>query len=456
MISQNAISSIQEVSDLIEKRTGIVIHAAMQDTLSDLLLQTNNPDYVETLIRSRETDAVWQSLLSALTIGETYFLRDHAHFELLRDDILPSLIQQRQHSGQKQLNIWSVGCASGEEPYSLAIILSELIPDLQDWDITIMGSDINNEALRSARRGIYRKWAFRHTDGDFQQKYFDQTDTGLSIKPAIRDMVTFRNANLFNDLLLTKFDLILCRNTLIYFSTGHTRRAEQLLFEALNPGGWLLLGHSEVVHHNCNRWITHQFPGRPIYQRPLPKADSQRVLRETQQFKKLPRPVAYHDIVLVLQQEDYTRAEALTHEFLKMEPDYAPAHLLLAYTQANHANQEEAHHQIATALRLDPLLADAHYLKAALLFEEDDTQVEKCRRALEAALYCQRNHPLASFMLGSLHAKEGNLPRAISHWRNALKATASLMPDSPVSDISQTTAGQLQALIQEQIEGWEV
>lgn len=454
-------ASIAQLSALIEDRIGIAVHAQFRETLYELLMlleKDNVQGYINQLAASRETDPVWQTLVNALTIGETYFLRDRAHFHALKAHILPELIQKRRDEGLLYLNIWSVGCATGEEPYSVAITLRELLSDIHRWAIELIGTDLNAQALRIARRGVYRKWAFRHTDLDFQGRYFDPAPDGLMIKPDIQQMVTFRHANLFAGPPLPKFDLILCRNMLIYFSSQHARQAEQLLHHALVPGGWLLLGHAETIRHEREKWITHMFPGMPAYQRPINTATGEfrlHVPLVNRQPNKLNGNAAlmYDAAITALQQESYSKAEAIITDLLDAQPDHAAAHTVLAYVLANRNHQKEAHEHIDLALKLDPLLANAHYLRAMLFMEDGKTS--ESAESLRSALYCQRNHPLASFVLGNIHARAGEFSKANRYWENARRAVASLKPDSPVSDISSITAGQLDGLVKEQIQGWQ-
>ena len=458
---------ITEISMLVETRTGIAASAQPRGTLHDIVISLAKGDvdnYFQRLRIYKETDPIWQDLLNALTIGETYFLRDRAHFHLLREYILPDIIEKHRHD--RTLNIWSIGCATGEEPYSLAITLSEILPDYRDWDINITGLDLNARALHTARRGVYRKWAFRHTDIDFQNRYFDPTPTGLQIKTELQRMVHFRNANLFASHPQFNSDLILCRNVLLYFSRDYTRRAEMILHDALQPEGWLLLGHAEMLRHQRDSWLENIFPGSPVYKKPIAdtvetpdqvtykrKTLTQELVSVTEKQDNAEVTYIYHEAVAALQEENYIQAENTLDRLIQMNPEHAAGHALLACIYANRNDTMKAHTEIDTALYLDPLLADAHYLRATLYIEQSCK--EDTFDALRASLYCQRNHPLSSFMLGNLYAQEGDLSRARRYWQNTLRTIQSLRADSPVSDISPMTAGHLTALVSEQLEGWQ-
>lgn len=456
-------SPILQTSDLIEQRTGLAVGVQFRTELETILQSQARGDlvgYLETLRASKETAPVWQNLINALTIGETYFMRDQAHFNLLRSPILTELIARRRQENQLHLNVWSAGCASGEEAYSLAITIYETLPDLANWTVRIIGSDLNAHALHIARRAVYRKWAFRHTDIDFQNRYFDPTADGLQIKPAIREMVTFRHANILHGAPLPQIDVIFCRNVMLYFGDAQTRRVENLLFDVLAPGGWLLLGQAETLCHNRERWLTHLFPGAPVYQKSLKSGLIKSGEFPYQQYEALPPiqstisrlQLTHGDAVQAIQQEEYERAEHLLVDLLHIIPNNAPTHTLLACVFANRNLIQEAHAQLDIALRLDPLLADGHYLRA-LLYVNEGRPLE-AKKSLHATLYCQRSHPLASFVLGNLYAQDGELVKATKHWENSRRAVNNLQSDSPVSNISNTTAGQLRRMVEDQLEGW--
>lgn len=457
-----------QISALVAERLGLSMHIQTRDALDDMfntLVTGSISDYLEALRKSSVTDPIWQALIDALTIGETYFLRDRAHFHMLREHILPDLLKKR--AGTRTLSIWSVGCATGEEPYSLAITLAEILPEYRDWTLNIVGTDINERALRVARHGIYRKWAFRHTDHDFQARYFDATADGLMIQPEIQQIVRFQQANIFTESMPSTYDLILCRNVLLYFGSEAAGRAEHILHAALAEGGWLMLGHAEAIRHTRERWVTNLFPGAPIYHKSSAYADTTRktLAQQTYQRKTLTQEVVaidpekplyaaaiqalYAKAVKALHAEDYDAAEQHVRELVAAASEHAPGRVLLACILANRHEMTDAHAQLDAALYINPLLADAHYLRAVLLTEEG--KPDDSYSALIAALYAQRNHPLASFMLGNLHAQRGELIRASRYWENTRVAIKSLLPDSPVADISPLTAGQLTRLVDAQL-----
>ncbi len=453
-----------QASALIEERTGLAIHALFSSDLNALFHDLAGGDmalYVEKLRSSNENTPIWQALINTLTIGETYFMRGKTHFNLLKKRLLPELMLRNR----REFKVWSVGCATGEEPYSVAITLLESLPRLSEWSVSIIGTDVNARSLEIARNGLYRQWAFRHVDNTFKQRYFDEYGESVRIKSNIREMVSFRLGNLLEGPPMPQPNVIFCRNVLLYFGINSTERVEDMLFNALAPGGWLILGQAEAIHVKRERWITHIFPGAAIYQKPAnalslragETAYNNRSIGHKLE-KTLPPPAdttltTYEDAVNALQDDRPEDAKRHLADLLSLHPHHARAHMLLAGIFANRQALPEARAHLDASLRSDPLLADAHYLKAVLYLENGE--MEEARKALHAALYCQSTHPMANFMLGNLYMQTGDMSKAHHAWSNASEAVANLKEDEPISDLDDMTAGHFSALVNEQLAGLE-
>ena len=195
-----------------------------------------------------------QVLAEVLTSRETYFMRDRGQMALLRSRILPELIRRRRECGLRYLRLWSCACSTGEEPYSLAILLRELLQDFDTWDIRIYGTDINATALRRAEAGVYGAWSFRECDAEFVRSYFLPHAHGWEIRQDIKSQVSFLHNDVLHDRLpdagrdLANFDLIICRNLFIYLDTEAIGAVAHKLAECLMTGGYLLTGHGELIN----------------------------------------------------------------------------------------------------------------------------------------------------------------------------------------------------------------
>jgi chemotaxis protein methyltransferase CheR len=456
------INYFEDISALIEKRTGLSVTTRFRSDLHVILQQIADGDLprLRQLLHSAvDSSPIWQSVVQALTIGETYFFRDGDAFHLIRHRILPHLIRQRREVGRRVLNIWCAGCASGEEPYSVAMTLLEIVPDLHQWTVNLVGTDLNAGSLEHARAGIYRDWSFRHCPPEVRGRHFEAVPGGWRIRPLLREMVTFRQMNLLDGSPLPQCDLVLCRNVLIYLTRTHAVSLEDTLHGALNPGGWLLLGPSEALRGQRERWVTHVFPGTIAYQRPLSPQTAPVTYRHQAAAPKPPVPVVpmlndrYQAAVAAVHADQHQEAERLLAELLADQPDHAPAHILLAFIFANRQALPEAHAHLDAALALNTLLSDAHYLRAALFLEAG--QPALAEEALRAALYCRRDHPLATFLMGNLLAQAGDHQRANRAWLAARALVSALPPEAPVSDLSDLSAAAFDTLIQSQIDRFQ-
>lgn len=197
-----------------------------------------------------------EKLTAHFTVGETYFFRETAYFDVLKNSILPSIIEEKRRNG-KIIRIWSAGCSSGEEPYSIAILLSQLIGDIQNWNITILATDINLNSLHKLKTGIYSEWSFRGVESTIKDKYFNKTnDNNYEIKPIFKKMLTANYFNLAQDLYPSlvnnsnAMDIIFCRNLLMYFEPTLINNIVTHFKMALVEGGYLIVGSSEhfLIH----------------------------------------------------------------------------------------------------------------------------------------------------------------------------------------------------------------
>lgn len=457
-------TTLDTLTRLIEQRTGLNVYAQFRNELQPLLEQLAGGDLVwllKHLQATSETDPQWQALINTLTIGETYFMRDKEHFRLLRTRILPQIIMEKRQQKRLELTIWCAGCATGEEPYSVAITLQEFLPDVAKWKINLIGTDINQRAIETARQALYRKWSFRHTEPGFEKRYFEAAEQGAQLKPDIQKMVTFKRANVLDTPPVAHCDIIFCRNVLLYLSKDSIRQVENSVFDALANGGWFILGHAEALRYQRERWLLHIFPGTPIYQKPIttptiaklsaapPKPIIHDPIENAESFivsdpDSSPKE-AYLAAVEAIQHDNYPAAERYLVEVLAQQPNHARAHTLLAFIFAGRQAYPEAHAHLDKAMKNEPLLADAHYIRGLLHLEQKENA--EAQEVLRAALYCNRQHIMAADLLGTLRAQDGDLPDAYRLWRNARKAISALAPHAFVSDFSDMTAAKLDILL---------
>jgi chemotaxis protein methyltransferase CheR len=441
-------SQLSRISALIEQRIGLTrnIFGAALSTVLDSVAGDDLAAFTRTLQDTPETSPHWQSLLQALMIGETYFFRHRAQLNWLRDIILPEILE----TSSDNVNIWSAGCASGEEVYSIAITIYEAVRAVQRRNIRLIGTDVNKSALELATRGRYRTWSFRQSTDLFRQTYFDEVEGELCIKPYIQHMVTLSQRNLLAGAPVTPLDVIMCCNVLLYFTEEASARVETLFFEALRPGGWLLLGQAEALRFGRERWQMHLFPGGAAYQKPRADTHQPRVaIYHETPLHLSPDAIAnqnsddsdYPEALHALRRKQYDKAATIIHNILTAAPGDDRAYVLMGYILANRDQAAEAQTKLDRALHLNSLNADAHYLKGVLYLEQGET--EQAAEALRSALYCQPGHPLASIILGNLYLQTSQADKAQRIWTTALETLQPMSPEAPVSDLSDMTAGSI-------------
>lgn len=261
---------------LIAQQTGLEIRERDQADLSEKIFVRMKAlniffpeDYYELLgYGTIQSYKEWQKLVLVLTNLESYFFRDKEQFNLLRDRILPKLIQSKEHN--KTLRICSAGCSNGEEPLSLAILLKELIPDPEQWNLMILGVDINQEALKKAKQGIYTPWSLRRIDPEIMQRYFLHFNNQYYLDMQIKQMVKFKYINLVKDSFnedneLINIDLIICRNVFIYFEASAIGKVLDKFHQILQPSGYLITGHTELCGQDLSHFETKLFPESLVY-----------------------------------------------------------------------------------------------------------------------------------------------------------------------------------------------
>ena len=223
-----------------------------------------------TLIRFQADGEELQQLTNLMTVNETYFFREEYQFECMVRSLLPEITARKQAG--TTLRIWSIPSSSGEEAYSIAIYLLERWAGISDWDVEIISSDIDTRILAQARHGLYQERAFQNLPAEYVKKYFRKSPEGYQISEDLRDAVTFTRVNLSEPgetRSYRDFDLIFCRNLLIYFDEISRKAAAETMYDALRPGGYVCLGHSESMSRISSIYKIQKFPEAIVYQKPL-------------------------------------------------------------------------------------------------------------------------------------------------------------------------------------------
>jgi chemotaxis protein methyltransferase CheR len=442
--------------DLIASRLGLDFVECRKTDLERGLLcacrcaPASDPEtYLTWLANLPEDSPEWRRLAGHLTVGETYFFRDRACFEALEQRILPTLIARRREDGNLRLRLWSAGCATGEEPYSLAILLDRLLPDRADWALTIIATDINAEALAAAQRGHYRAWALRDTPSWIRSRYFHCRDSEcFELDPGIRQMVTFAPLNLAEDVYPTlvtntaAMDLILCRNVLMYFTREAQRATAARLQRALVHGGWLAVSPAEASASLFAPLVPVIFPGATVYRKEP---------TEGQGLGARGRGLGVGDQRIGI--EDWVRGNRDSWAGSGEEPPQFPAPdpqplaphpqppLERARALADQGKLEAARRLCEVAIGHDRLDPEAHFLLATICQERGE--IPAALEALRRALYLDPDSGPANFLLGSLLLQQGRRSQGQRAMETVVRSLGRLPRDVAVPGGDGLTAGRL-------------
>lgn len=212
------------------------------------LRATGSECYADYLRQLKDNPSEYEKLKKTLTINVSEFFRNPETFEIIEKEVLPSLIKSKSDLSVKSIRIWSAGCAAGEEAYSLAILLHKVLgKDFKSYRINILGTDIDDSTLEKARKGIYNEDALKNVDPYVKEFYFTKKGETYQIIDQLKDMTYFKHHDMISGLSMSRFDLIICRNVIIYFKREIQEQLQVSFYESLNKGGFLIIGKAETV-----------------------------------------------------------------------------------------------------------------------------------------------------------------------------------------------------------------
>jgi len=430
-------------------------------------------DCTEWIAQGRLSPDQLDLLAPHLTVSETYFFRDSALFQYLESVLLPDLIQKKRAGGMG-LRLWCAGCCTGEEAYSLAILLHRLIPDLPRWNLSLLATDINIHALAKAREGCYNLWSFRGTSVWNDNRYFTAgPGKCFTVRPEIRATVRFEYLNLasteYPALLngTSSIDVLVCRNVLMYFDPGAARGTMARFADAITEEGWLIVAPSELPLVEKAQFASVHRENTILHQKSAPRLDATApppVAKAIPMSPRRPippaRPAASPEAPVdrASTEASLSKAEALfaAHQHgaaweiavsvTGESPARGRAIRLLARICADQGRLAEAQawcDKVIAADRVDP----AGYYLRALVFQERGLHVE-AGDALRQTLYLDPDFIIAHFTLGALAHAMGNAAAAARHWRNTIQLLGRCAPEAPVPESDGLSAARLLEIIE--------
>lgn len=453
-------SLLSDLSDFVAERLGLHFPEArwtdLQRGVAATARELGMPD-AESAARSILSGSLPRSevdvLASHLTIGETYFFREKESLDLFEQQIVPDLMRARQR-GERHLRIWSAGCCTGEEPYSIAMILDRLIPEGEGWNVTILGTDINPRFLRKASEAIYGEWSFRSTPGWIRERYFrKRRDGSFELSPAIRNRVTFSYLNLADDVVpslvsqTNAMDAIFCRNVLMYFTEERARQVSWSLYRALVPGGWLIAGLTEVSSTLFSHFSPVRHPGAVLYRKSETTTPPPFFGKKT---SSLVQPELAPPSPGQAREETSLRTAELeaAHPpgaLMASEIDDASTPSANARRRANEGRLEDAISWCERAIAADKMNPAHYYLLATV--QREHGQAGAAAQSLRRALYLDPFFVLAHFSLANIELAKGRLGNAERHFMNALTSLKAHPHDQLLPEADGLTAGRLTEII---------
>lgn len=461
---------IFRLSEFINSKTGLYypedrwrelkrgIAAAARDLAKEYNMSYDPIMCIHRLLSSAMTQNQLDILVKHLTIGETYFFRDRNLFKILEKNILSELIDSRRRT-RKNLSLWSAGCCTGEEPYSLAILIDQIMPLRQGWNLTILGTDINSIFLQKAEKGIYTSWSFRDAPEWLVEKYFERKgDNSFEISPCLKDMVCFRQLNLAQGIYPQMMDVILCRNVIMYFAPELRAQVIRRLSQSLSDGGWLIFSPGDIPYVRDADLRLVRFPEALLYRKDLrlKSVNSQLKTGNRQLSVSIQSPQSAGKAqVRVTKTKKYENTkEQLSNGNLQSSIFNLQSQSLYkkALKSANMGRLDEAEHLCKKAVDNEKLHPGLHYLLAVIYQEQG--RLKESVRTLKDALYLDPKFVLAHFALGNLMQQEGRPDESEKHLRNALSLLFSMNPKEILPHSEGLTAGRLTEVVQSMLAGF--
>jgi chemotaxis protein methyltransferase CheR len=475
--------SDKELIKVINQRLGIVVNEKqipnIRKSIKRFCEKSNYSinDYLIALRNAHAGSPILKDLVENITIGETYFFRDDKQTALLQNVILPELINKKRAKNNLSLRIWSAGCASGEELYTIIIMLHELLPDIKNWKLNFLGTDINTVVLQKALSGIYTEWSMRSISPRYKKLYLHESNGEYSLDKEIVENAKFAYLNLTEDNYPSLInstvaqDLILCRNVLIYFDDAHIAEIMKKLARSLGEEGYLLLGASDPINYKHTHLslvgeqgklfsnIT-KLPEKIHCITPTPKKIifidksplcSPIIPSAAKPITVLPQNTTELDNLL--QQSDWEAIVTTINNYPENRRNKPEILSLKAKALACLGKLDEAAILCQQSLKLDSLRSDTYFIYAMITLQL--CQYAKAEEALRKTLYLDRNFVLGHYQLGLLLIHKDDFKAGIKSLKNALTIAEQKPPEKKIPDFGELTFGKLAVILKEEINIYE-
>ncbi len=460
---------------LLVEKSGLLFDGNKRQTLYATILEraserglSSCEEYYDFLVKDPRGNSELMELLDRLTINETYFFRNEQQFETLKNHVIPEIVKRKMYVPGRPLRIWSAGCSRGNEPYSIAAMLLETLPFPENWDISVLGTDVNRKALAIAKEGVYVEADMRRVSNYYINKYFDREGDKYILKDLVKRMVSFEYHNLAKDPFfidrMQKLDIIFCRNVTIYFDIDTTKRITDNFYNCLDQDGYLFIGHAETLWRINNKFMPVEFPQSIIYKKALHPAKetgekpfmgvpeinlddfgffvparakeslTETVQAEAEAYQAAPivseeektkkkggihLDVLYKKAAKLFNEKKYEESLDLIDRILAEDENNVLAHFAKANILSNQAKYELAVEELHKIIKEDNLYVEAYYLLGVLAYKVGNlTEAEEQFRRV---IYVDPGIELAYYNLGNIYMCKGEYSGAAREYKNAVK-----------------------------------
>lgn len=468
---------------LLIEESGLCFDKNKIYSLSDSLWQrltecgcASYAEYYNLLKFSSEGRIELRRLIDSLTIGETFFFRNEPYFYALIKNVLPEIVRTRMYSANKSIKIWSAGCSRGAEAYSIAMAVMETVPFYEDWNISILATDINKDVLISAKEGVYNERDVSCLPQGYLDKYFQTRGTSYVLNDSVKKMVNFEYHNLakgaFTQSDMRNLDIVFCRNVIIYFDTQTIERVIENFHNCLEMNGYLFLGPAETLWQMPNnKFATVELPNVFLYRKQAHavKQDDARpfigipdirleqlslskktfdVMRESKpavridkiiepKLKKDIEPL-YNEAIGLFNEKKYQQAIELFDKIISQDKNCVCACFAKATILANQAKYDEAMGELKKIIKTDNLHCESYYLLGVLLYKAGDLKAAETQ--FKKVIYIAPETVLAYFNLGDIYLRQKKNKNAAREFNNTVRLLETMEKDEQIRFCEDITA----------------
>jgi len=464
---------------LLVEKSGLFFDEDRKDGLSMAISERlekfeygNFEEYYHFLQGDPEGMQEFKNLLNLVTIGETYFFRNKPQMDALIKFVLPEIIKRKENDLYKKIRVWSAGCSRGDEPYSIAMAIMEILPDYKEWEISILGTDINQESLKIAYAAAYSGRDIEYISPVYLKKYFDKTKNGYVVKSEVKRVVDFKYHNMakdfFNEKKMSELDIVFCRNVTIYFDFEIIKDVVNKFYDCFGENGFLFMGHAETLWQITDKFKAIEFPKTFVYKKdthvgkteaskpfmaipdikledfsdtgiskisdiiqkkvsfaedsvPVENLAEEKIQekKEKSQLQERERDSLYRQAMSLFNNKNFEDSIKIFNQIIEIDAGETRAYFLKANILANQAKYNEAIEELSKIIEVDNLYVEAYYLLGVLMYKTGD--FAGAEKQFRRVAYIDPKIVLSYFNLGNVYLCQKKNDKAAREFINVIR-----------------------------------